>query len=461
MRIFAAENQINNNMFKREVLRQLESWKADSSRKPLVLRGPRQVGKTTVVNEFGKLFDNYLYYNLEREADRKVLEMPIPLHGLMEILFVRKGSIRKAGTTLLFIDEIQNSPKVISLLRYFYEELPEIYVIAAGSLLENLVDVQTSFPVGRVEYMAMHPCSFKEFLGALDREDLIFFINHPEMACACHQELMALFNQYAIVGGMPEIVQHYANHRDVLAMDKKYEALLQSYRDDVEKYVRGKKLADVVRFILSYGWANAGQTVTLGRFSGSDYNAREVGEAFRLLNKAMILELVYPTTSPNVPIMPEIKRMPKLIWFDTGLVNYAAGVRKEVIGSMDIMDAWRGHIAEHVVAQELLCLNDKVAQERSFWMKGSGGGSAEVDFVWQVDSVLVPIEVKSGINAHLRSLHSFIELSVSDIAVRVWSGEYGINELVTPYKGKRFKLINLPFYMLGNLEQIVRDVKRS
>ena len=119
MRIFAAENQINNNMFKREVLRQLENWKADSSRKPLVLRGPRQVGKTTVVNEFGKLFDNYLYYNLEREADRKVLEMPIPLHGLMEILFVRKGSIRKAGTTLLFIDEIQNSPKVISLLRYF------------------------------------------------------------------------------------------------------------------------------------------------------------------------------------------------------------------------------------------------------------------------------------------------------------------------------------------------------
>lgn len=448
-------------MFKRSALIQLEKWKNDVGHKPLVLRGPRQVGKTTVVNEFGKTFDNYLYYNLEREADRAVIEMPLPLKDLMEVLFARKGKVSKKGTTLLFIDEIQNSPKTISLLRYFYEELPEIYVIAAGSLLENLIDVHVSFPVGRVEYMAMHPCSFREFLGALGKDDLLYFIDHPEMAHVCHSELMAMFNQYTIVGGMPEIVQLYAKHRDVLAMDKKYESLLQSYRDDVEKYTRGNKLTEVVRFILSRGWGNAGQIVTLGRFAGSEYNAREVGEAFRLLSKAMILELVYPTVSPNVPIMPEIKRMPKLIWFDTGLVNYAAGVRKEVIGAMDIMDAWRGHIAEHIVAQELLTLNDRVGQERAFWMRGNGGGSAEVDFVWQVDSIVVPIEVKSGTNARLRSIHSFIDQSASDIAVRVWSGNYEVNDLTTSQKGKSFKLVNLPFYLLGNLEQIVRNVAAS
>lgn len=443
-------------MFKRTVLAQLEDWKNDAGYKPLVLRGPRQVGKTTIVHEFGKTFDNYLYYNLEREADRRTLEIQLPLQELVELLFARKGKLRKQGTTLLFVDEIQNSPKTISLLRYFYEELPDIYVIAAGSLLENLVDIHASFPVGRVEYMAMHPCSFKEFLGALGKEELLYFIDHPETAYACHDELMALFNQYTIVGGMPEIVQHYAEHRDMLAMDRKYESLLQAYRDDVEKYVKGKKLTEVVRFILSRGWAHAGQVVTLGRFAGSEYNAREVGEAFRLLSRAMILELAYPTTSPNIPIMPEIKRTPKLIWFDTGLVNYAAGVRKEVIGAMDIMDAWRGHIAEHIVAQELLTLNDRVGQERSFWIRGSGGGSAEVDFVWQVDSVIVPIEVKSGTNAHLRSIHSFIERSVSDVAVRVWSGRFGVDELKTAQRSKPFKLINLPFYMLGNLEQIVR-----
>ncbi len=448
-------------MFKREIINQLEKWKNDTGHKPLVLRGPRQVGKTTVVNEFGKTFDNYLYYNLERHTDRLAIETQVPLRELQELLFARKGMPRKAGTTLLFIDEIQNSPAAISLLRYFYEELPDVYVIAAGSLLENVVDVHASFPVGRVEYMAMHPCSFKEFLGALGKDDLFYFIDRPESSHICHHELMALFNRYSIVGGMPEIVQHYANHHDVLAMDKKYESLLQAYRDDVEKYVRGKKLIDVVRFILTRGWANAGQTVTLGRFSGSEYNAREVGEAFRLLSKAMILELVYPTVSPNIPLMPEIKRMPKLIWFDTGLVNYAAGVRKEVIGSLDIMDAWRGHIAEHIVAQELLCLNNKVGQERSFWMRGNGGGSAEVDFVWQVDSMLVPIEVKSGTNARLRSLHSFMDASVSSIAVRVWSGEYAVDELVTPTNRKPFKLINLPFYMLGNLEHIVKDVAKS
>lgn len=436
----------------------LKRWKNDELRKPLVLRGPRQVGKTTVVNEFGKSFSNYLYFNLEDTTDRAVLEMPIPTDGLSTLLFARRNAVRKEGHTLLFIDEIQNSPQTIARLRYFYEQCPDLHVIAAGSLLENIVDMKVSFPVGRVEYMTLRPCSFREFLGALGKSNLLYFIDNPSLAHACHDELMALFNQYTVVGGMPEIVQRYAMRRDVLAMDGTYESLLQSYRDDVEKYVRGSKLTEVVRFILSNGWAMAGQIVTLGRFGGSEYNAREVGEAFRLLEKAMVTELVYPSTAVSIPAIPEQKRMPKLLWFDTGLVNYATGGRKEVIGAMDIMDAWRGHIAEQIVAQELLALNNKVGQRRSFWMKSGGGGSAEVDFTLTVDARIIPIEVKSGHNSRLRSIHSFIDKSQTDVAVRVWSQPFSVDEVKTSLQGKPFKLINLPFYMVCNIEKIVRQL---
>ena len=219
-------------------------------------------------------------------------------------------------------------------------------------------------------------------------------------------------------------------------------------------HARGGKVSEVVRFILNEGWSKAGQIITLGNFGSSAYNSREVGEAFRLLEKAMLLELVYPTTSVDVPAIGETRRQPKLVWLDTGLVNYAAQVQAEVLRSRDIMDAWRGMIAEQVVGQELLTQNDKVSQKRNFWSRGKGESSAEVDFIWVCNSKIYPIEVKAGHNAHLRSLHSFMERSSNDVAVRVWSQPYSEDEVVTA-SGKAFKLINLPFYMVGGLESLV------
>lgn len=342
-------------------------------------------------------------------------------------------------------------------MRYFYEELPEIHVIAAGSLLENLVDIHVSFPVGRVEYLALRPCSFREFLRATGEEAMLPVLERPEVSLAFHDRLLGLFNLYTLIGGMPEVVQIYAERRDILALNKIYETLLQGYRDDVEKYTQGRQMPDVVRFLLKEGWNMAGQTVTLGRFAGSNYNAREIGEAFRLLEKAMLTELVYPTTSTEVPAIPEQKRMPKLIWLDTGLVNYSAQVQKEILGAKDILDAWRGNIAEHIVAQELLTLTDKVSQKRNFWVRGKSESPAEVDFIWVQDSMIYPIEVKSGHNAHLRSLHSFLERSPQTIAIRVWSQPYSIDTIQT-VKGKICKLINLPFYLVGQIPHILKNI---
>ena len=440
-------------MFKRKIIEKLESWKQDKKHKPLILRGARQVGKTTVVNEFGKQFDNYLYFNLERKENARLFELEIPLDDLVNMLYATSNSPRKEGTTLIFIDEIQNSTKAISLLRYFYEQKPDLYIIAAGSLLENLVDVNASFPVGRVQYLALRPCSFQEFLGAIGKNNLLNILSQKaEYASIYHEHLMYLFNQYAIIGGMPEAVQKFAETKDIIAIEDIYESLIQSYKDDSEKYVKGNKLTDVVRFILSYGWAFSGETITLGNFANSSYKSREVGEAFRILEKAMLLELVYPTSMTQMPIIPETKRMPKLIWFDTGLVNYQAGIRKEIIGSTEMLDSWRGHIAEQITAQELWALEDRVGQHRSFWARPNNG--AEVDFIFVHNSKVYPIEVKSGTNAHLRSLQSFMDNSDIDIAIRVWSKPYSIDKVKTP-KGKNFTLINLPFYLIENLHQIL------
>lgn len=443
-------------MFRRNIISKLEAWKQDKKHKPLILRGARQVGKTTVVNEFGSQFDNYLYFNLERNENAKLFEMEIPLDDLVNMLYASVGKVKKEGTTLVFIDEIQNSPKTIALLRYFYEQRPDLYVIAAGSLLENLVDVKVSFPVGRVQYLALRPCSFSEFLGAIGKNNLLAVLSQKaEYTVAFHEQLMHLFNQYTIVGGMPEAVQQYAETQDVIGIEDVYETLVQAYKDDSEKYVRGNKLTDVVRFVLSYGWAFSGETITLGNFANSGYKSREVGEAFRLLEKAMLLELIYPVSSTQLPIIPETKRMPKLIWFDTGLVNYQAGIRKEIIGSTDMVDSWRGHIAEQITAQELLTLDDRVGQHRSFWAKPNNG--AEVDFIFAHNSKLYPIEVKSGTNAHLRSLQVFMDSSGVNIAIRIWSKPYSVDKVKTIH-GKEFSLINLPFYLIGNLRSILDAV---
>lgn len=414
------------------------------------------MGKTTVVAEFGKAFPIYLYYNLDKQSDRELMEREMPLDSKLGLLFAHSSQAYHPEEALLFIDEIQNSPQTIAMLRYLYEEHPELCVVAAGSLLENVVDVNASFPVGRVDYLPMRPCSFVEFMSALGKDHLLTFIDTPEYSDVVHHELMSLFNEYVAVGGMPEVVAAYSSTHDLLAIERLYNQLLRGYLDDVEKYVRGKKLTDVVRLILMKGWQYAGRTITLGNLGNSGYSAREVGEAFRLMEKAMLLELVYPTASVTMPVMPQLRRQPKLIWFDTGLVNYAAGVRRDVIGAADILDVWRGSIAEQVVAQELLALNPRFGQGRSYWAKDGGGGSAEVDFVWTMDSCLIPIEVKAGNNSHLRSLHSFVDASPAPVAVRIWSGKFSVDDVHTTLKKKSFRLINLPFYLISQMENIVR-----
>jgi predicted AAA+ superfamily ATPase len=210
----------------------------------------------------------------------------------------------------------------------------------------------------------------------------------------------------------------------------------------------------MIRTILSVGWAKAGETITFERFGGTSYSSKEISAAFQTIKQAMLLDLVYPTSETQMPLLQNFRKHPKLIWLDTGLVNFMSGIQREVFSVSDIQDVWRGRIAEHIVAQELLTLTDSLLTERIYWRRDKQGSEAEVDFVYRHNNLAVPVEVKSGNNSKLKSLYLFMECAPHDVAVRVWSNPCSMDEPVTP-SGKKIKLINVPFYYVGVLNKVI------
>lgn len=442
-------------MIKRKALDYLLEWKQKDDRKPLVLRGARQVGKTTLVENFSKHYDVFLKLNLEKAGDSELFEKYQNLSDLIKAIYLQNKKTIQDTPTLLFIDEIQNNPTAISMLRYFYEEMPNIHVIVAGSLLESLLNLKKiSFPVGRVEYYPLRPCSFLEFLDGLGETFDKQLIESIE-ADFVHDRIMRLFREYILVGGMPEVIMHYTQKRDVLSLSNVYQWLIASYMDDAEKYADGDTEMKVIRHCLKTGWISAAETITFENFAGSNFKSREVGNALRTLQKAFLLELAYPIGNATIPALPNYQKRPKLFWLDTGLVNYVSKIQTDVFSISDISELWRGRIAEHIVSQELICLENSVLAERFYWRRDVKGSDAEVDFVYHYKSKLIPIEVKSGHNSKLKSLHLFMNEAPHDFAIRVWQNKLSLDE-VTTKSGKKIRLLNLPFYYVCVLEEILK-----
>lgn len=444
-------------MFQRNAINYLREWAKRERRKPLIIRGARQVGKTSLIKEFGKEFDLFLHLNLEKSNDALFFERELPVQQVFESILVSKRLVKPKGKVLLFIDEIQNSPVAIKQLRFFYEEMPEVYVIAAGSLLETLLNQQISFPVGRVEYLALRPCTFSEFLGAIGELPLQEKLNSVAINELMHERTLELFNIYTLIGGMPEIIDHYTTHRDIIALRDIYQTLLAGYRDDVEKYAPKSSLVNPIRQVIKNGWSFAGQRITFEKFANSNYKYREMGESLRVLEKALLLELVYPTVETKLPITKDLKKKPKLIWFDTGLVNYASGIQTELFNKENISDSWRGKVAEHIVAQEILGSTFRFLEERYFWVREAKNSQAELDFlVNSAEFGLIPVEVKSGDNSKLKSLQLFMKDSTAKFAVRFWN-KFESRDAITLPGGKTYTLFNLPFYYAGFIENLLRN----
>ncbi len=436
--------------FYRTVFKNLLAWKHSANRKPLVIRGARQVGKTTAIKEFGKQFETFIYLNLELAADRDIFESDLPLGSLLQRIYLEKKT-RKQGTTLIFIDEIQNSPNAVERMRYFFEEFPEIYVISAGSLLEIMMDThKISFPVGRVEYQYLFPLSFEEFLNAIEEKEALSLLDTVPLPVWAENRLYELFHLYTLIGGMPEVVARYVQTRDIASLATVYQSLLTAYKDDVSKYAKTSMEVTVIRHIIETAAYEAGERITFEHFGNSAFKSREVGNALRVLERAMLLYLRYPSTNFLPPILPDLKRKPRLQFVDTGLLNFGAGIQAQYFTVDDLDSLYHGKLAEHIVAQELMAMETTSIKKPLFWVRELKQSNAEVDFLYPFQDLVVPVEVKSGKTGTLRSLHSFIDTSGSSLAVRLYRGSYAITKTTTP-KGTPYTLIQLPYYLCSKI----------
>lgn len=440
--------------FNRKAYQSLLEWKKRSTRKPLLLRGARQVGKTTLVTMFASEFDVFLNMNLEQEMDRVIFERTDSVKEILNAIYLLKEVSPRSGSTLLFIDEIQESPKAIQLLRYFYEELPDLYVIAAGSLLEFSLREVPSFPVGRIEYLCLHPLDFEEYLIALDYKMAREQLSQIPVAEFAHATLLKLFHEYAIVGGMPEVVQQYANTKNIAGLKPVYERLWQSYKDDVEKYAKNNTERKVLRHVIDTAVYEQDR-IKFEKFGKSTYRSREVGEAMRALEMARVIQLIYPTTSLQPPIITDFKKRPRLQLLDTGLLNQALGLQGEMIGINDLNDFYRGKLIQHLVTQQLIAIHESPSYKPHFWVRENKDANAEVDLVFQQGMYVVPVEVKSGEQGRLRSLHQFVERSNNPYAVRLFANQLKIDRAITP-AGKEYLLLNLPYYLANKLHLYIQ-----
>jgi predicted AAA+ superfamily ATPase len=439
---------------KRKIYDSLLHWKNNQNRKPLLLRGARQVGKTTLVRAFANEFENYIELNLEKEEDRALFSTD-DIHAILNAAFLLKRKITNSKPTLLFIDEIQESPRAIQLLRYFYEDRPDIFVIAAGSLLEFALKQVPNFPVGRIEYMYVHPLNFQEFLAALENEAALEIFHQTPIPDFAHSILLKLFHEYLIIGGMPEIVKNYIPTKNISQLVKTYRNLWQGYKDDVLKYTSKEVDRKIIYHIMESAPFEMDRIKFEG-FGNSNYRSREVGEALRTIDLAKIIQLMYPSTSTQQPISTDLKKRPRLQFLDTGLLNQVLSLQGEMLYIDDFSNYYKGRIIQHLIYQEIISIHDFQNYKPHFWVREEKDGNSEVDLIYHYENKIIPIEIKSGTNGSLKSLHQFIERTNHTFAIRLYAGKFSVEKAKTPNLRKDYILLNLPYYLTTKLPEYIK-----
>lgn len=434
-------------IIQRNALRYLTKWRASNKRKPLIIRGARQVGKTTLIHEFGETYSHFIALNLEKSEHQKYFENFDDVKTILEALLLSYNvSSKNISDTLLFIDEIQACPEVISLLRYFYEDYPDLHVIAAGSLLEFAIDEVESYPVGRVESLHLYPLNFQEFLMGKNESRLLEALNQVPVSKAAHLGLLKQFHQYAIVGGMPEVVSQFIEEDTITDLGRTYDSIWTTYKRDVEHYGKSDSSRKVIRHIMNVAFTCLDQRITFNNFGNSNYKSREVSEAFYQLDLAKVIQVIYPSTTLEPPIEVDRKKRPRIQFLDTGIVNFELKVQAELLRLNDLSDSYKGSLIPHMITQELMSLNTYKDDKPMFWVREKRNSQAEVDLIYQFGTYVIPIEIKSGKTGTLKSLHQFIDACPHCYAIRVYGGEFSVEKQNTP-NGKPYFLMNLPYYL--------------
>ena len=373
-----------------------------------MLRGARQTGKTYIINEFGNQeFRNLIYLNFERNPEyMDIFQSKIPVEIVEKITLYTAKKI-EPGKTLLFIDEIQECPGAIVSLRYFFEEMQGLHVIAAGSLLEFAIKSEDfRMPVGRIQYLFLYPLSFGEFLDALDESELRDYTleasNLAKLPLSLHDKLNDLVRKYLVVGGMPAVLKEYITTRNINNIQRIQRSIIDTYIDDFA------------------------------------IKSRDLKESLELLERAGVVSRVRQTNGSGLPLSVGVhESIFKILFLDVGLFHAISGLYSETAKEKDFNAIFKGAVAEQFAGQEIKAYQSPYTKsELYYWGRSAKSSTAELDYLIEKDSHIIPVEIKSGPTGRMKSMHMFIEKHSSENAIRISQA---------PFK-KGQPILSLPFY---------------
>ena len=422
----------------RSAMEQLNKWKQKTNKKPLIIRGARQVGKTWLMKEFGKTaYEKTVYINFDNNPQMKELfSLDMRIDRIIMGLELYVGHKIGPHNTLLIFDEVQEVPKALSSLKYFNETAPEYQIVCAGSLLGIALHQGTSFPVGKVEFMDLYPLSFTEFMRAMGKEQFVDLLDKGdfEMATMFRQDYVDLLKYYYYVGGMPEVVQSFVDNRDFNEAREIQERILAAYEQDFSKHAPNEA---VPRIRMLWNSIPAQLTKENKKFIygiiKEGARAKDYETALMWLTDCGLVHKVYRVTAPSIPLKAyEDLKAFKLFLADVGLLGCMVRLNQSVLlDGNELFKEFKGALTEQYVLQQLKTVK---GVDTYYWTNDRG--NAEIDFLIDTGNEVVPIEVKAETNLKAKSLKTFCEKYNPKMAIRT---------SMTDYKQEDW-LLNLPLW---------------
>lgn len=447
----------------------LVHWLHNTARKPLVIRGARQVGKTWLIRQLARVEKRQLVeLNFEKRPELESLFSSNDPREIMRNVTAAVGQKIQADHAILFLDEIQAAPHLLEKLRWFAEDMPELAVIAAGSLLDfALAEPEFSMPVGRIGYLYLEPLSFEEFLCALEMDELRSFLENyqwdQQIPAALHSQLIKMTKEYLIVGGMPAAVSSWAAEKSPDLINQIHFDLLATYRDDFAKY-SGRLATNRLEDIMNSVPRQLGKKFVY-KHANAEMLSGPLKQASELLIKARICHQIVETAANGLPLGAEAdEKFSKMILLDSGLCAALLGLSLYQIQSIsEILMINSGNMAEQLVGQLLKSITPAyIPPALYYWQRDKKGAEAEVDYIIQHEQEVVPIEVKAGTTGSLRSLHQFMKEKKRTIAIRINSDLPSVTAIdLKDSLGSSIKytLLSLPFYLLGQIHRLIKAAK--
>lgn len=433
-------------MLKRDKINKLTQWHNDDIRKPLIVRGARQVGKTSLVREFAKRFSTFVEINFEKQPQfSEIFKPDLEPKRILSELSLATGQKIRPGETLLFFDEIQQSPEAYKSLRYFYEEHPQLHLIAAGSLLGFLIE-NVSTGVGRVSYLDLYPLTFGEYLDAMDesllRQKVLNLQWDEPLLEIHHDKLLRLVKSYMLIGGMPAVVAAFVKNQDYLICQRIQDELIKSFSDDFVKYAK-KSETPYLNKIFSSIPRQIGNKFVYSRVDTS-IRSHHFSKSINLLETAGIVFKVYQSKASGLPLQAQIKSSAfKVIFFDIGLLQRLMKIDMEKWVSSDNIDtAYKGAIAEQFVGQEFATMTEaSQLNNLVYWHRERRNSTAEVDYILALKDDVIPVEVKSNIQGGMKSMALFLEDKGKSLGIKISKYPFSFSKNIR----------TIPFYAIEKL----------